>query len=52
MDWQTILAITIALLAGIWAVKLLVLPFIVSMRPDKPGRCPGGCGCGREDRKP
>lgn len=48
---QNIIAIAIAVLAGIWALYMFLAPFIASLRPAKPGRCAGGCGCGHEDLK-
>ena len=51
-DWQTITAATIAILAGLWAGYMLVVPMIAAMRPAKPGRCEGGCGCGHEEKNP
>lgn len=50
MDTQTLIAIVIVVAAALWATKLLVGPLIASFRPQKPGRCAGGCGCGHEDR--
>lgn len=49
-DWQTLIAIAIAVLAAIWAGYMLVMPMIAAMRPGKPGRCMGGCGCGHEEK--
>jgi hypothetical protein len=49
-DWQTIIAISIAVLAGIWALYMFLAPFIASLRPPEPGGCSGGCGCGHEDK--
>jgi len=49
METQTIIAIVVVLAAALWAGKLLLIPFIASLRPDKSGRCTGGCGCGHEE---
>jgi hypothetical protein len=49
-DWQSIIAISIAVLAGIWAMYMFLAPFIASLQPEKPGRCSGGCGCGHEEK--
>lgn len=49
MQTQTIIAIVIVVLAALWAGKLLLVPFIASLRPNKSGRCAGGCGCGHEE---
>jgi hypothetical protein len=49
-DWQTIVAVAIAVLAAIWAGYMLIVPMIAAMRPAKPGKCAGGCGCGHEDK--
>ena len=54
LDWQSIIAVFIALLAGVWAIKLLLLPFLASMRPSKKdgcGGCCGGCGHASHDDK-
>src|SRR5207244_515726 len=50
MDTQTIIAVAVVLLAGVWAGKMLLVPFIASLRPAKSDRCVGGCGCGHEER--
>ena len=49
-DTQTIIAVAIAVLAAIWAGYMLVMPMIAAMRPAKPGKCMGGCGCGHEEK--
>ena len=49
MNTQTIIALILVGLAAAWAVRLLVFPFIASLRPTKKGACTGGCGCGHED---
>jgi hypothetical protein len=51
METQTIIAIVIVLLAALWAGKLLLVPFIASLRAGKSDRCAGGCGCGHEEHK-
>jgi hypothetical protein len=45
MDWQTIIAATIAVLAAIWAVKQLALPWIREFQKKEPA-AGGCCGCG------
>ena len=49
MDTQTIVAIVVVLLAAFFAGKMLLVPFIASLRPDKSEGCAGGCGCGHEE---
>jgi len=48
MDTQSIIAIALAVLAGIWAAWLLLKTFIASLRPVKNEGCGGGCGCGHD----
>ena len=50
IDWQSVIAIAIAVLAGIWALYMFIAPFIAALAPSKPGHCAGGCGCGHEDK--
>jgi hypothetical protein len=50
MDTQSIIALIIVAAAGVWAAKMLIVPLIAACRPQKPGRCAGGCGCGHEDK--
>jgi len=47
---QNLIALSVAGLAGLWALKLLLMPFLASLRPEKSDRCMGGCGCGHEDK--
>jgi hypothetical protein len=50
MDWQKIISILIVALAAVWAGKMLLTPVLAAMRPPKPDRCAGGCGCGHEEK--
>jgi len=49
-SWQNIIAIAIAILAAIWATYMIAVPLIASFRPEKPGKCAGSCGCGKEEK--
>jgi len=51
MDTQSIIALLIVAVAVVAAFRMLVLPFVASLRPQKKDtRCAGGCGCGHEER--
>ena len=47
MNWQNVVAIAIAVLAGLWAGWMFVSPVIEAMRPRKTNDCGGSCGCGK-----
>ena len=50
VDWQTIVAAGIAVLAGIWVGWKILSPLINEFRkkPADGGSC-GGCGCGAKE---
>ena len=53
MDWQSVVAISIVVLAGFWGAWMLLAPFVAALRPRKNENdgCGGGCGCSSKKSK-
>jgi hypothetical protein len=43
MNWQNVVAIVIVVLAAVAVIRLLLIPFITSLRTGKPRCCSDSC---------